>query len=95
LSNKDLFNKQRPENGELIGPAQGHGPSLCNTHIPQAAIDMQRINIMFQCPCHHDHAPSINPGCKNVVLKVDSPTGPNLKVGPIVDFPTGSPPITV
>jgi hypothetical protein len=53
-------NKKIFENATLIGPAQKHRRALCNSYISQAAVDMQRIDVMFKDCSHNDQSLSIS-----------------------------------
>jgi hypothetical protein len=48
-----LPDKKMPENQSLISAADEDGLFLGKTRIPEAAIDMQWVQIMFYC-VHHD-----------------------------------------
>ena len=47
-----LFHQERPEKGPLIDTAEKHGPALAEPQVPQAAVDVKRIHVVFDDHVH-------------------------------------------
>jgi len=47
--------KKMLEYKTLIDPAQSYGRALLNPHVPQTAVDMQGIHVMFNGCSHSGH----------------------------------------
>jgi len=61
-----------PKYRTLINAAQKHSCTFCNSYIPQAAIDMQRIHVMLNACSHNAHSLLISLRYKRLKLYVDN-----------------------